>query len=346
MLILDGVYTQGPDGPRFHRVTAPKTKPLERLLNRLIQRIVRRLSRDGLIIEDTEQPLAKLALNLQPSDAMDHLKAASTRYRIAVGQGAGGRTLTLKNPALNRTDATPKPFTANQDSFSLNCAVSCQPHQRDRLERLCRYITRPALCLDRLSVNSTGQVVYQLKNPFHDGTTHVLFSPADFIARLAALVPRPRANLTSHGTRSVPCSTALAFGQSRRRYHGVFAPASPLRQHIVPAAYKTRRPQKKQKTTTTQDHQQTDKNTRSLHPAVSSEPPTAPLSWVQRLKRVFNIDITRCPLCDGQLRVIEDVTDPSLIRKILSHVQQRAPPRRPEACAKPHQTTPDLFVER
>ena len=147
----------------------------------------------GLLIEDTEQPLAQLGLNLEPADALDRLNAASIRYRIAVGRGAGGRTLTLKNPALTRTDSTPKPFTANQDSFSLNCAVSCQPHQRDRLERLCRYITRPALCLDRLSVNASGQVVYQLKNPFRDGTTHVLFSPADFIARLAALVPRPRA---------------------------------------------------------------------------------------------------------------------------------------------------------
>ena len=58
MLILDGVYTQGPDGPRFHRVTAPDTKTLEHLLNRFIQRIVRRLSRpqekDGLLIENTE----------------------------------------------------------------------------------------------------------------------------------------------------------------------------------------------------------------------------------------------------------------------------------------------------
>jgi hypothetical protein len=58
------------------------------------------------------------------------LNAASIRYRIAVGQGAGGRTLTLKNPALARTDSTPKPFTTNQNGFSLNCAVSCQAHQR------------------------------------------------------------------------------------------------------------------------------------------------------------------------------------------------------------------------
>jgi len=31
-----------------------------------------------------------------------------------------------------------------------------------------------------------------------DGTTHILFTPEDFLARLAALVPRPRSNLTRY----------------------------------------------------------------------------------------------------------------------------------------------------
>jgi hypothetical protein len=45
-----------------------------------------------------------------------------------------------------------------------------------------------------------GKVRYQLKTPYHDGTTHVIFDPQDFIARLAALVPKPRVNLTRfHG---------------------------------------------------------------------------------------------------------------------------------------------------
>ena len=35
-----------------------------------------------------------------------------------------------------------------------------------------------------------------LKTPYRDGTTHVVFEPLDFIAHLAALVPRPRAYLT------------------------------------------------------------------------------------------------------------------------------------------------------
>jgi hypothetical protein len=52
-----------------------------------------------------------------------------------------------------------------------------------------------------LATNAAGQVSYELKLPFRDGTTHILFTPEDFLARLAALVPRPRSNLT------ITCST-------------------------------------------------------------------------------------------------------------------------------------------
>lgn len=319
MLILDGVYTLERNGPRFHRVGAPDARSLERLLNRLVRRIVRRLTGDGLLIEDPEQPW----LDLEPSDTLDHLNAASIRYRIAIGQGAGGRTLTLKNPALVRTNSTPKPFTANQNGFSLNCAVACQAHQRDRLERLCRYITRPALCLERLSTNAAGQVVYQLKNPFRDGTTHILFSPQDFVARLAALVPRPWVNLT--------------------RYHGVFAPSSPMRRAILPTPARARQRRKSKDPATAQA---TREQQPAATPTDSADPPTAPLTWAQRLKRVFELDITLCPLCGGQLRVIADITDPDLIRKILDHVQKRAPPGLPPRRAPSDTTYPDLFAKR
>jgi len=243
-----------PDGPRFHPVRLPDTKTLECLLDRLVQRIVRRLTRDGLLVQDPEQPW----LDLEPTDTLDQLNAASIRYRIAVGPSAGGRTLTLKNPALARSDSTPKPFTANQNGFSLNCAVACQPHQRDRLKRLCRYITRPALCLDWLSVSATGQCVYPFKNPFRDGTTHVLFNPLDFIARLATLVPRPRVNLT--------------------RYHGVFAPSSPMRRAIVPGASRPR-PIRKPKNPTADSQQAAD----DPSTGTGTESPTAPMTWAQRL---------------------------------------------------------------
>ena len=68
--------------------------------------------------------------------------------------------------------------------------------RQDKQERLCRYITRPAIAERRLSLTHQGKVRYELKPPYRDGTTHVIFEPVDFIAKLAALVPRPKVNLT------------------------------------------------------------------------------------------------------------------------------------------------------
>ena len=48
----------------------------------------------------------------------------------------------------------------------------------------------------RLTVDDRGRVVYRYKQPFRDGSTHVVLAPLDFMARPAALVPRPRLNLT------------------------------------------------------------------------------------------------------------------------------------------------------
>ena len=45
-------------------------------------------------------------------------------------------------------------------------------------------------------VTGQGNIRYRLKTPYRDGTTHVIFEPLDFIARLAALVPKPPVNLT------------------------------------------------------------------------------------------------------------------------------------------------------
>jgi hypothetical protein len=83
------------------------------------------------------------------------------------------------------------------------------------VERLCRYIARPAVSEQRLSLTPTGKVRYELKTPFRNGTAHVISEPLDFIARLAALVPKPRVNLT--------------------RFHGVFAPNSKHPSAITPS---------------------------------------------------------------------------------------------------------------
>jgi hypothetical protein len=48
------------------------------------------------------------------------------------------------------------------------------------------------------------------------------------------------------------------------------------------------------------------------------------LAWAERLKCVFDVDISVYPLCGGTLRVISDITDPDSIQPILEHLKQRA----------------------
>lgn len=66
---------------------------------------------------------------------------------------------------------------------------------RKSLERLCTYITRPAISEERLTWTNDGNISYKLKKAYSDGTSHVLFTPMELMEKLAALVPKPRANL-------------------------------------------------------------------------------------------------------------------------------------------------------
>ena len=55
------------------------------------------------------------------------------------------------------------------------------------------------------------------------------------------------------------------------------------------------------------------------------------MTWAQRLKRVFRIDIETCEHCGGTVRVIACIEDPAVIEKILAHIE-----RRNAAGASPH----------
>jgi hypothetical protein len=133
------------------------------------------------------------------------------------------------------------------------------------------------------------------------------------IARQSALVPRPRANLT--------------------RYHRVFAPNSRFRKAVVPGSANPARKKRTHRATPIPAELPVDR-----------APPTAPLTWAERVKRDFDIDISMCPLCGGTLRVIADVTDPDVIRSILEHFKQRAPPRLSPGRALPSDSQTDLFA--
>jgi hypothetical protein len=115
---------------------------------------------------------------------------------------------------------------ARSGGLSLRAGIAAKAYRREKMERLCRYISRRAVITARLSLTRQGDVRVALaalahpalaafvhpctsKTSYRDGATDVVFQPLDFIARLAALVPRPRVNLTSfHGPFSPNTSNA------------------------------------------------------------------------------------------------------------------------------------------
>ena len=231
---------------------------------------------------------------------MQQVLGCSVSYRIAVGPQQGHKVFTLQTiPAWEEDDRFGQ--VAKESGFSLHAGVAAQAWERQKLERLCRYITRPAVSEKRLSLTSSGNIRYQLKTPYSDGTTHVIFEPLDFIAKLAALVPKPRVNLT--------------------RFHGIFAPNSKHRVDVTPAKRGKGRPHE----------QNEDKTPAQRHKA---------MTWAQRLKRVFNIDVSICQKCGGEAKVIACIEDQVVIDKILRHLQAKGalpppPDLRPAARASP-----------
>jgi hypothetical protein len=65
---------------------------------------------------------------------------------------------------------------------------------------------------------ANGKIQSELKSPFRNGTTHILFSTLYFLSKLAALAPRPRHNLV--------------------RYHNAFTRKLKLRKPIFPKSNK------------------------------------------------------------------------------------------------------------
>jgi len=309
MLWLDGVYEETIETPqrkpRLHRTRAPTSAQLTELAGTIAHRVCRHLVRRGWL--EGEDEAAFLSDSAGGDDSMDALRMSSITYRIATGKHVGRKVATLQT--LPGDDGPPEGDAGKVGGFSLHAGVAAEAHEGQKLERLCRYIARPAISEKRLSISPQGRVRYQLKTPWRNGTTHVDFEPVDFIAKLAALVPPPRAHLT--------------------RFHGIFAPNAAFRAQLTPSGRGKRPATDAESTEASTDHRTPIEHHRAM-------------TWAQRLKRVFNIDVSTCIHCGGSVRIVASIEEPTAIRAILAHFEKhgaldeahyRPSPRAPPAVA-------------
>ena len=312
VICIDGVYAPGLDGqPEFFALRPPENSEVRELAQLLAKRIPALLKRRGIDTPQSDEEESDRLLRDQPW--LSEVYAASVCGRLATGPEAGRRVAVGGDRVdPEGMDSSASPRCAAVAGFSLHANVAISFHDRPRLERLFRYAARPPLSMDRLEALPDGRLRYWFKTPWRNGTTHAIFEPLEFLEKLAALVPTPRAHLV--------------------RFHGLLAPAAKWRPAVVPNTAIIEPP------LDSPDISTITAASSGLGPADGSETqkPVAErhrknYTWSELMKRVFAADVLACPHCGGRLRILSIIYPPQITRKILDHlgIPSRPPPVAP-----------------
>ena len=195
-------------------------------------------------------------------------------------------------PLTHRARVFERPLCVALDGFTLHAATRAGGLDEQGREALLTYILRPAVAQERITRRPDGLVRIGLKKAFSDGTVAVDLDPLSLLSRLCASVPPPRFHTV--------------------RYAGVLGSASKLRARLTPKrAASAGAP-------CVQD--------------VEDVPRRGPYRpWAELLKRTFCFDVLACPRCEGRMRLLAMVTDPTSVARYLRGLGEptEAPARTP-----------------
>ena len=259
----------------FVKTPTPSSSRVSEVLATIVRRVLRYLITHHFLTPEGEwqalsehDPLNEAsplyaALLRASSLGYSQIGAWPLRFIRKLGKGYGwqGESVTLASPQCARTNG-----------FALNCARRIKPTARAELEQLISYVTRPPVSEKHLRLTDQGDIELTLKRPFADGTRAVVFSPGEFLGRLAAIISPAWHNLT--------------------RFGGILAPAARDRPEVIPS------------TSVAADQ---DPHGRRVY------------CWAAMLKRIFGVDLTRCPRCGAEVRKLAVITEPQAIRQLLEH---------------------------
>jgi len=356
-IFLDGVFAirPGERRPTFHPLPPPTDEEVARIAETIRKRVTRMLKRRGRLPTDDHNEPEPSTLELD-NPALAECSAASVLGRIAFGPRAGQRVeRDGAIPGLPWVE-TSSPRCATADGFNLHANTAVEVGQRGRLEHLCRYVSRPAICDDRLMAIADGRIMYRLRRPFRDGTVAIMFQPVEFVEKLAALVPRPRVHLT--------------------RYHGILAPNAKLRPAVVPGgeafidaadepeAASVSVPAADKAPAAVEADDTTAAQASPGAPDAASNPPSDAsgakpkpagrkagkpgtrryVEWAELMKRVHGFDVLRCRKCGATMRVIASIRDPAITKKILECLGLPAQAPEPHPARPPPQPELDFAI--
>jgi len=288
-LVSEGVFVADNDtqSPTFHPLPAPTQAEIQHIAWTTCERVVALLRKRGQWL-DADPETDKLA---QDEPLLSSIYSASITGTLAMGPRAGKRLLRLVDAPVREADGHDG-ATRNGYGFDLNAGVRVAAHDRKGLERLCRYLCRPAISNERVKKLPDGNFALALKRPWANGTSAIVLSGEELIEKLVALVPPPRFHMT--------------------RAFGVFASHAKLRPKVIP-----------------KPKAQACEHDRATIGAPNSRPKPSSYSWDSLMMRVFAIDVLRCERCGSRMQKISVISQPAVIRAILAAVGRNTGPPPP-----------------
>ena len=194
--------------PSLARLSDPEVADALAVIRR---RVLRFLARRGVIEMDDEALTVVGDATAERDPTLAQLASAAASGLPPAGPEARHRPVVALPPAGRvRTRA----LCADMAGFGLHAATRAGAYDVRAREALVKYILRPPVANEHLTLRPEGLVRIALKRPFRDGTVAVDMDPLSLLCRLAAAVPPPR--------------------QHTVRYAGVLAPAATLRPKVIP----------------------------------------------------------------------------------------------------------------
>jgi len=307
LLALDGVYVrQDPSNSQsplvFRRLPTPTRAEVAEVARRTAQRVEKLLQTHGRSLDPEQTDTEPAPLQLE-HPALAACYDAAALGVVVSGDRAGQPTLRL----ISSDTTAPAPGESLDDPIAEVSGLSLYAkqvvHGRDRqqVERLCRYITRPPVAQDRLSRRPDGTLQLELKNPWKDGTRALVLSPDDLLVRLCASIPPPRFHLI--------------------RYFGVLSSHSSLRSDVVPQPPHDDCAHRPPPAAGDQ---------LELLGELQGDAAKAPRHrWAWLLAHVFQADLEHCPKCRGPMRWVEAAKTPEAAARLMAEQGMAPTPLRP-----------------
>jgi len=294
LVALDGVFVAGSsDGkPVFHALPRISDTAVADLLQVIRARLLRYLIRHH-VVEDDEGETRFLADDLQEREpALAQLAAAAVAGLPPAGPELRRKPLTVVLPASDGPKVV-RPLCIEDGGFSLHAASRVGAEDDLGRTNLFKYVLRPPIAQEHVTLTEDGLVAIQLKKPFRDGTVSVEMDPLSLVSRLAASVHPPRFHSI--------------------RYGGILAAHAKLRPFVIPPPPPE---------TTTAPGAQDACHSLPMAKPPKPRPATHRCGYVpwQRLMQKLGIDVETCPRCGGKMKVIALVRDPQGIARYLRHL--------------------------